>query len=124
MSTFNDHCRDCEKILGDRMEHVNRWRDELFRKYGPQHRRHRHCWKGVREAKHLFGAIGAKAAVIHIVRDCGAVPNQRVYDETNLGIMIVPETFMYDSATEKAWDKFYAAVLKELVKMDSLLGSE
>lgn len=124
MSTFKDHCRDCERILGDPMIAVNHWMDELFKKYGPRHRRHRHCWKGVREAKHLFGLKGARAAVIHIVRDCGAVPSQRDYDATNLGIVIIPETYLHDSLTEKAWDKFKDAVAREWDRMDSILGSE
>ena len=116
MAKFEDHCRDCERILGDKHENVNRWMDELFRQYGPRHRRHRHCWAGVREAKRLFGAVGAKAAIVHIVRDCGAVPDQRTYDETQLGIVIAPEYLIYDGANETALEKFKAAVEKDFAK--------
>jgi hypothetical protein len=31
MAHFNDHCRDCERMLGDKHENVNHWMDELFR---------------------------------------------------------------------------------------------
>src|SRR5208337_3226703 len=110
MAKYEDHCRDCERLLGDRHENVNRWMDELFRRYGPRHRRHRHCWHGVREAKRLFGEAGAKAAIAHIVRDCGAVPAQRAYDEENLGIVIAPEHLMYDGLDETAFEKFKKAV--------------
>lgn len=103
-------------ILGDRHEAVNRWMDELFRQYGPRHRRHRHHWHGVREAKRLWGEAGAKAAIVHIVRDCGAVPRERDYDETQLGIVIAPEYLMYDGMNESAQEKFRAAVQKDFEK--------
>lgn len=90
MASFEQHCRDCEAVLGQRHEGVNRWLDELFRKYGPNHREHRHHWRGVQEAKDLWGEDGARAAVIHIVRDCGSVPTARSYEKTNLGIVIAP----------------------------------
>ena len=124
MAKFEDHCRDCERLLGDKHENVNRWMDELFKQYGPRHRRHRHCWKGVREAKHLFGPDGAKAAIIHIVRDCGGVPDQRTYDETQLGIVLAPEYLIYDGADETAFEKFKGAVEAEWEKADTKLGSE
>lgn len=124
MAKFEDHCRDCERLLGDRHENVNHWMDELFRQYGPKHRRHRHCWKGVREAKHLWGEAGAKAAIVHIVRDCGAVPAQRTYDETTLGIVLAPEYLIYDSDNETAFEKFKKAVEAEWVKWGALSGTD
>jgi hypothetical protein len=96
--------------------------DDLFKKFGPRHRRHRHCWAGVREALRLYGEEGAKAAIVHIVRDCGAVPAQRTYDETNLGIVIAPEYLMYDGANETAFQKFQAAVEADWKKWDELRG--
>src|SRR5271155_1007316 len=102
MAKYEDHCRDFERILGSKREEVNRWMDELFRQYGPNHRRHRHCWHGVREAKRLWGIEGAKAAIIHIVRDCGAVPDQRTYDETSLGIVLAPDFMASDSEGAQA----------------------
>ena len=114
MAKFEDHCRDCERILGAKHEDVNRWMDELFRQYGPRHRRHRHCWSGVREARKLFGAEGAKAAIVHIVRDCGGVPDQRTYDETQLGIVLAPDFMASDS--EEAQKSFKASVEVEFGK--------
>jgi hypothetical protein len=116
MATFEEHCRDCERLLGDRHEAVNRWMDELFRVYGPKHRRHRHHKRGVREAQALFGNEGMKAAIAHVVRDCGSVPPERYYDESSLGIIIAPEFLVYDSANEKAFDKFQRVVQEEWEK--------
>lgn len=124
MAKFEDHCRDCERLLGSKHENVNRWMDELFRKYAANHRRHRHCWKGVREASHLFGPEGAKAAIVHIVRDCGAVPMQRDYDVHNLGIIIAPEYLLYDGQSETAFQKFKAAVDADWKRWEELGGSE
>jgi hypothetical protein len=115
MAKFEDHCRDCERILGGRREDVNRWMDELFRQHGPRHRKFRHCWHGVCEARKIFGAEGAKAAIIHIVRDCGAVPDQRVYDETQLGIVLAPE-HATGSADNAAFEKFRIAVEEDFKK--------
>jgi hypothetical protein len=90
MAHFDQHCRDCERVLGRRYEDVNRWMDELFRLFGPDHRAYRHHWRGVYTAKGLWGEDGARAAVVHIVRDCGSVPMARSYEQTNLGIVIAP----------------------------------
>jgi len=117
MAKFEEHCADCERLLGNKHEEVNRWMDELFREYGADHRRHRHCWSGVRQAKHLYGEDGAKAAIVHIVRDCGGVPHERDYDKTNLGIILAPEYLTYDGANEKAFDKFKKAVEAEWEKL-------
>jgi hypothetical protein len=123
MAMFEEHCRDCERVLGNRHEAVNRWIDELFRIHGPKHRRFRHCWKGVREAAKKFGAEGAKAAIVHIVRDCGGVPDQRAYDETQLGIVLAPEYLVYDGANETAFEKFKKAVEAEFEKAAAKLGA-
>lgn len=119
MAHFEQHCKDCELILGNRFEHVNRWIDELFATHGPKHRRFRHCWHGVRKAQEVWGRDGAKAAIVHIVRDCGAVPHERDYDATNVvGIVIPPEFLMYDGADQAAREKFFAAVNVEFDKFD------
>ena|SRR5208337_3335826 len=115
MAHFEQHCRDCELILGERHESVNRWIDELFRQFGPRHRPYRHHWRGVRDAKEKFGEEGAKAAIVHIVRDCGDVPTARSYEETVLGMVVAPE-FLLGSATEQAQENFRQAVEKALEK--------
>jgi len=77
MPSFEKHCEDCERELGDRCEEVNRWMDELFASMGPKHRIVRHHEGGVKEAEKLFGAIGKKAAEIHIKADCsGRIPTE------------------------------------------------
>lgn len=81
MASFEQHCRDCDNILGDRHEAVNRWLDSFFNKLGSDHRRLLHHSNGVRQARELFHIEGAKAAVVHIVRDCGRVPQERDYDK-------------------------------------------
>jgi hypothetical protein len=123
MAKFEDHCRDCERILGNKREDVNRWMDELFKQYGPKHRRHRHCWTGVRLALQLFGLEGAKAAVIHIVRDCGEVPSQRTYDETVLGGIIIAPEYSY-SDSESAQKSFADAVNKEFERAAGIIGKD
>ena len=35
LAHFDQHCKDCEAILGARHEDVNRWLDGLFWKLGP-----------------------------------------------------------------------------------------
>lgn len=122
MAKFEDHCKDCERILGNKREDVNRWMDELFKRHGPKHRRFRHCWHGVREALKLFGKEGAKAAVIHIVRDCGGVPSQRTYDETALGIVLAPDFLVSDS--EAAQKTFAEVVNKEFARAAGIIGKD
>lgn len=79
MAHFEDHCSDCELILGNRHEEVNHWIDELFRQFGPSHRKFRHHEDGVNQAQRKFGGDAWKAAVVHIVRDCGYVPKETDY---------------------------------------------
>jgi len=124
MAKFENHCQDCERILGNKHEDVNRWMDELFRQFGPNHRRHRHCWHGVREAFEKFGKEGAKAAIIHIVRDCGGIPSQRTYDETNLGILIAPEFMVASELDEKAFQSLKQIVDQEFEKAAHHIGKK
>ena len=77
MASFEEHCQDCERILGNRCEEVNRWMDEDFKKFGPLHRFSKHHTRGVKEAEELFGELGRKAALVHILKDCGHIPTTR-----------------------------------------------
>jgi hypothetical protein len=81
MAAFEEHCKDCERIIGDRCENVNRWMDACFKDFGPLHRFARHHWRGVDEAGKLFGDLGRKAAIVHILKDCGQVPKARQWAE-------------------------------------------
>ena len=95
---FEQHCKDCEAILGARHEDVNRWLDCLFWKLGPRHRRARHHASGVKLAGEMFGPGGARAAVVHIVRDIGCVPGERDYDGLLAGdpLIALPPAFIED----------------------------
>jgi hypothetical protein len=93
MAHFEQHCRDCEEILGNRHEDVNRWIDQYFKTHGPRHRKLLHHWGGVRQAREFFGDDGARAAIVHIVRDCGDVPRAREYQRPQgiQGLIIAPK---------------------------------
>lgn len=81
MASFEEHCRDCERLLGDRCEDVNRWMDDEFKRFGPLHRFSRHHTRGIGEAAGLFGVRGLKAASIHVLKDCGHIPTARAWNE-------------------------------------------
>jgi hypothetical protein len=75
MAKVEEHCEDCKRELGDRFLHVNEWLDELFTFVGADHRDIRHHDKGVEKVRKMWGDLAAKAAEIHIKRDChGSVP--------------------------------------------------
>jgi len=114
MAHFNRHCDDCERLLGNRYEEVNRWVDELFATYGPRHRRFRHHVEGIIEAQMKFGGDAWRAALIHILRDCGKVPKETDYI---VGVEIAPEYLEYDSLNETARDKFDKAVAEWTKKL-------
>lgn len=80
MASLQHHIDDCIKFLGEPFDNVNRWIDELFRQYGPTHRRFRHHREGIEEARHLFGDRGALAAAVHVLRDCRHIPRQQDYE--------------------------------------------
>jgi hypothetical protein len=129
MAKFDRHCDDCMRLLGLRYENVNRYLDTMFAEYGPMHRRQRHHWNGVHTVLLLWGHEAAKAAIIHIVRDCGHVPNERDYQTGKVdplgtacvkyGTILIanPDALMYDGQDEKAFDKFRKAVEKEWEKL-------
>lgn len=81
MAKFEEHCRDCERLLGNRCEEVNHWLDEYFHRFGPLHRFMRHHWTGVEEAGEKFGPLARRAAIIHILKDCGRVPTDQDWKE-------------------------------------------
>ena len=75
MAGFQEHCSDCLRELGKPWEQVHRWLDELQPEYGPMHRRFRHHTEGVERVRAQWGDEAARAAEIHIRRDCaGALP--------------------------------------------------
>jgi DNA-binding GntR family transcriptional regulator len=81
MASFDDHCRDCLKALGEPFEEVNRWLDAFFPVYGFDHRPERHHEEGIEEVRALWGDRAAEAARIHIQRDYGFIPTKAQADE-------------------------------------------
>jgi hypothetical protein len=79
MAPLHQHMDDCQLFLGAPHERVHRWLDEYSAIAGATHRKFRHHWEGVCEAERLFGKDGAKAAIVHILRDCRNVPRAGDY---------------------------------------------
>jgi len=95
---FEQHCKDCEAILGARHEDVNHWLDGMFWRFGTRHRRARHHVTGVRRVAEMYGPEAARAAIVHIVRDIGCVPRERDYDGLLAGdpLIALPPAFIED----------------------------
>ena len=74
MAEFEEHCDDCRNALGEPFAEVHQWLDELFKFCGSDHRDIRHNEKGVEKIRDMAGSKAAKAAEIHIIKDCGRVP--------------------------------------------------
>lgn len=78
MAKIGEHCADCIQILGEEFKEVHLWLDEFFPALGPKHRSRRHHQDAVEEIRQRWGDKAAKAAVIHIMKDChGKVPTKR-----------------------------------------------
>ena len=119
MASFDEHCRDCERLLGDRCEEVNHWLDAGFKRFGPLHRFWRHHWRGVDEVEKLFGALlGRKAAIVHILKDCGHVPSARDWEEqkvdslgidlkTSKGELLITSSGSFAKVFRWVFDKLY-----------------
>lgn len=69
MPTFEEHCRETERLLGDRFEHVHKWLDQFQPNLGPAHRKIRHNQNGVLFVRERWGHKAAQAAQIHIDQD-------------------------------------------------------
>ena len=76
MASLEEHCRDCERLLGNKCEEVNIWIDQAFQVYGGRHRFVKHHDAGINKAEELFGELGRKAAIVHILKDCGHIPTE------------------------------------------------
>ena len=88
MGSFKEHCEDCLARLGNPFPEVNRWLDELQPEYGPMHRPFRHHAEGIERVRAMWGDDAAKAAAIHIRRDCGCIPPCSEWYEVEWGIDI------------------------------------
>lgn len=69
--SFDEHCDECLRILGQPFEDVHKYLDAFAgsSEYGMRHRRKRHHLVGIEEVRRLFGAEAAEAARLHIVSD-------------------------------------------------------
>lgn len=76
MPSLSQHCADCRRELGEPFAHVHEWLDALYKTLGPKHRSARHHAGGVEQVRKAWGDRAARAAEIHIVRDCGMVPTE------------------------------------------------
>jgi hypothetical protein len=91
--------------------------DRLFWRKGAAHRHYRHHTNGVRKAQELFGPEGAKAAVVHIVRDIGAVPRERDYDTVPEGVEIMPTWVAPPCGFEQHFDLFRVKAEEEIKRI-------
>lgn len=71
MASFENHCRQCEKEIGEAFPEVHLWLDAFFGQepYGTRHRHVRHHLGGIAEVRKKWGDRAAKAAEIHIRQD-------------------------------------------------------
>jgi len=91
MAKFEEHCEDCQRILGERFENVNGWLDELFEFVGSDHRDIRHNEKGIEKVRKMWGDKAARAAEIHIMRDEGRIP--KIDKAFNLRLAFKPHIY-------------------------------
>ena len=75
MASIAEHCADCRRELGEDFRHVHEWLDFLYRTMGRKHRLVRHYAGGVELARKKWGDRAARAAEIHILKDCGVIPS-------------------------------------------------
>ena len=90
MSDDAQHAADCRQLLGDNFGYVHAWMDSCFREFGPLHRKVRHHAEGVHEAFLLFGQAGARAALVHILRDCLHLPRRSDYELQSVDPLGIP----------------------------------
>jgi len=106
MASFEEHCEDCIRELGKPYQGVHIWLDELFKKLGPKHRDARHHIGGVEEVRKKWGDESARAAEIHIMKDCGGIIPSK--EEAQMFSLFGPDivypdgrTFLTDSKVEE-----------------------
>jgi len=77
MAHFKEHCEDCVREVGKPYKEVHKWLDEFAfedGKINPEHRNRRHHKEALKECRELFGDSGVEAALIHIRKDMGGLP--------------------------------------------------
>jgi hypothetical protein len=72
---YEEHCIECETILGKPFVYVHLWLDafahdeKLSLWERTKHRKFRHNQKGIESIKKMYGDEGGKAAELHIISD-------------------------------------------------------
>lgn len=71
MASFEAHCEQCVKEMGEAFPEVHLWLDTFFGQepYGTRHRHLRHHLEGIAEVRRKWGDKAAIAAEIHIRQD-------------------------------------------------------
>jgi DNA-binding GntR family transcriptional regulator len=71
MASFEAHCEQCVKEMGEAFQEVHLWLDTFFGQepYGTRHRHLRHHLEGIAEVRRKWGDKAAMAAEIHIRQD-------------------------------------------------------
>ena len=90
MATFEEHCHECLTKLGDRCEEVNRRLDQFAHypdmEFLSRHRKFLHHVEGIEYFRRRYGKIGAEAARLHVLRDCGHIPKAQDYYDNTVGV--------------------------------------
>ncbi|HWZ76950.1 MAG TPA: hypothetical protein VNX87_10455 [Candidatus Sulfotelmatobacter sp.] len=123
MASLLQHNDDCRRFLGESFENVNKWMDEYFAQYGPTHRRFRHHREGIEQARELFGARGAVAAAIHILRDCRHIPRREDYDLGHVDALGLKANWSVASYIKYSQEDFESMVEQLLRPSGSVLWS-
>lgn len=74
MSSWDEHCLECEKQLGKPFKEVHMFLDQWHSKFGGRHRFILHHAEGVEKVREKFGDEAVKAAELHIMMDCLHIP--------------------------------------------------
>lgn len=79
MPDITVHLRDTNNVGLE----IHNWIDELANigsEFNKFHRKYRHHKEGIEEAVKLFGEQAREIATIHILKDCGHIPNKIDYE--------------------------------------------
>ncbi|MFC1453697.1 DUF6915 family protein [Verrucomicrobiota bacterium] len=78
---YKDHCKRTKEKLGKDWAMIHRWLDEFAKQDLMNHRRVRHHAEGIAEIKELWGEEAEAAAIMHVIDDCGFIPDAKYYDD-------------------------------------------
>ena len=110
MASLDKHKEDSNRWLCNDFEEVHRWLDEYFATYGSKHRKFRHHLEGIELARELFGDQGAKAATIHILRDCRNIPRKVDYENGSADLLGLKKDWPIAAYSQFSEEAFSALV--------------